>query len=310
MSIPVTAAPPPITPGGPARHVIAVGSGKGGVGKSTVSLNLALALAEMGAAVGLLDADVYGPNIPVMVNVTRHKRRTSFMLATAKGAPRYKPVEKFGLEIMSAGFLFGEDQAIAWDSNLVSALVSQLMNFVDWGRLDYLIVDLPPGTGEVQQAFAKNMLAGGFGGVAAPIGTDPRAPEAAKPLKSNGAVVVVTPQDIAHLDAKKAVDMYRHLNVPVIGAVENMSGLVCPHCSERIEVFHKVRQDRSIFETGVVRLGSIPLDPEMSRSTDDGRPVFVDQPQSVQAQAFRFIALGLVDALGEKMPVTKKGGKP
>lgn len=285
MSIPVTVAPPPITPGGPARHVIAVGSGKGGVGKSTVSLNLALALVEQGASVGLLDADVYGPNIPVMVNVTRHKRRTSFMLATAKGAPRYKPVEKFGLEIMSAGFLFGEDQAIAWDSNLVSALVSQLMNFVDWGRLDYLIVDLPPGTGDVQQAFAKNM-------------------------NLSGAIVVVTPQDIAHLDAKKALDMYRHLNVPVIGAVENMSGLVCPHCSERIEVFHKVRQDRSIFETGVVRLGSIPLDPEMSRSTDDGRPVFVDQPKSIQAQAFRFIALGLIDALGEKMPVTKKGGKP
>lgn len=274
-------------PAGPARHVIAVGSGKGGVGKSTVSLNLALALAEMGAAVGLLDADIYGPNIPVMVNVTRHKRRTSWMLATATGPkqPRFKPVEKFGLEIMSAGFLFGEDQAIAWDSNLVSVLVSQLMNFVDWGRLDYLIVDLPPGTGQVQQAITKNM-------------------------SPAGAIVVVTPQDIAHLDGKKAVDMYRQLNVRVIGAVENMCGLVCPHCSERIDVFHKVRPDRSIFQTGVQRLGSIPLDPEMSRSTDDGRPVFVDQPQSVQAQAFRFIALALADALGDKMPVTKQGGKP
>jgi len=207
------------------------------------------------------------------------------MLATTKAhQPRFKPVKKFGLEIMSAGFLFGEDQAIAWDSNLVSALVSQLMNFVDWGKLDYLIVDLPPGTGQVQQAFANNM-------------------------SLSGAIVVVTPQDIAHLDAKKAVDMYRQLGVRVIGAVENMSGLVCPHCSERIEVFHKVRPDRSIFETGVPRLGSIPLDPEMSRSTDDGRPVFVDQPQSVQAHAFRFIALELADALGEKIGRTKKGGK-
>jgi ATP-binding protein involved in chromosome partitioning len=259
-----SSAPPPV-----ARYVIAVGSGKGGVGKSTVSLNLALALAQAGAAVGLLDADLYGPNIPLMVGLVREKWGQDWTLAHAgRGSqPKIPPVERFGLKIMSAGFLIGEDQPLA-DSGLIRLLAIQFMWQVDWGKLDYLIVDLPPGTADAQQVFVR----------AVPFA---------------GAILVVTPQDVAHLDAKRAVQMYRRERVPILGGVENMSGFICPDCGAKHDLFPRVPEARSLWAMGVDKLGEIPLDPAVSRAGDTGRPLLITHPDSPQAAAFRAIARAL-----------------
>ena len=259
---------------GPARFIIAVGSGKGGVGKSTISLNLALALAERGAAVGVLDADVYGPNIPLMLGLVRQTwgRDWTLVRNPELGPLRIEPIRRHGLTVMSAGFIVGEDQPLVWDGNLVRLLARQLMRDVNWGPLDYLVVDLPPGTADVQQALAQEI-----------------------PL--TGALLVVTPQDVAHLDARKAVQMYRRLSVPILGGVENMSGLRCPHCSERIDIFPPVAHERSIWAMGVERLAEVPLDPAISRAGDRGRPLFATYPNSVQAEAFRSLARLLAERL-------------
>lgn len=249
-----------------AGRFVAVGSGKGGVGKSTVALNIAVALAESGLKVGLVDADIYGPNIPTMVNLTRTKPASSIVLAHREGdeAPGWDPVERYGVKIMSAGFLIGEDQAI-WNQGLIAVLSSQLINRTEWGDVDMMLADLPPGSGDVNQTFISSM----------PI---------------TGAVIVVTPQDVAHLDARKAITMYEQSGVPVIGAVENMASLVCPHCGEVMDVFDPVVPERSIWSKDVRRLGSIPLDPAISRSANKGVPVMVSHPDSATAGAIREIA--------------------
>lgn len=256
----------PEAPSSPARRVIAVGSGKGGVGKTTVSLNLALAFKEAGSRVGILDADVYGPNIPLMVNLARKKPSKGWTLAyknPSQSEPRRgRPVERYGLEIMSAGFIVAEDQPLTWNAELVSALIHQLLYQINWSDLDYLIVDLPPGAADLQEKFAAG-------------------------IPFDGAVIVVTPQDVAHLDARKAIEMYRRVGVEVLGAILNMSGLVCPHCAGRIEVFHPVSDERSIWASGVEKLGEIPLNPDMSRAGDTGHPVMIAYPDGPQAQAFR-----------------------
>lgn len=260
--------------GAPARHVVAVGSGKGGVGKSTISLNLALALREGGAAVGLLDADFYGPDIPLMVNLKRTERLSRWALWSAGGI-RLEPVERFGLQLMSVGFLLGEEQALTWPGQMVEFVGRQLVHDVDWGALEYLIVDLPPGTADVQQQLLRLL-----------------------PLA--GVIVVVSPQDVAHLDARRVVEMVRGERVPILGGVENMSGLVCPHCGEAVTVFPAVREDRSIWALGVERLGSVPLDPAIAEAGDSGRPLLVSEPRGVQADAFRQIAVRVADALVRK----------
>lgn len=252
----------------PARRVIAVGSGKGGVGKSTVSLNLALALREAGRRVGVLDADLYGPNIPLMVGLVREKWGGDWTLAQRGGGMKIPPVERFGLQIMSAGFLVGEDQPLA-DASLIRLLAAQFMWQVGWHDLDDLIVDLPPGTADAQQVFLR---------------TVPFA----------GAILVVTPQDVAHLDAKKAVQMYRAAGVPILGGIENMSGFVCPDCGKRHDLFARVPPARSIWAMGIEKLGEIPIDPLVSRSGDTGQPLVVAHPGSLQAQAFRDIAARLM----------------
>lgn len=257
----------------PARHVIAVGSGKGGVGKSTVSLNLALALAQEGQGVGILDADLYGPNIPLMVGLIREKWGGDWTLARRGGQTKIPPVERFGLQIMSAGFLVGEDQPLA-DASLIRLLAAQFMWQVGWHDLDYLIVDLPPGTADAQQVFLR----------AVPFA---------------GAVLVVTPQDVAHLDAKKAVQMYRRAGVPILGGVENMSGFICPDCGNRHDLFARVPESRSIWSAGVEKLGEIPIDPVVSQAGDTGRPLLVAHPQSPQSRAFRDIATRLRDRLSD-----------
>jgi len=253
------------TPPAPARFVVAVGSGKGGVGKSTVSLNLALALAEGGKAVGLLDADLYGPNIPLMVGLTRKEWTGDWTLARRGKQQTIQPVERYGLTIMSAGFLLGEDQPMTLDALLLRALLTQLVRHVAWGKPDYLIIDLPPGTADLQQ----NLL---------------------RDLTLSGVVLVVTPQDVAHLDGKKALQHYRRANVPILGAIENMSGFLCPHCGQSIDIFARVPDARAIWTMGIEKLGAIPLDPLVSQSGDGARPLLIAHPRSPQADAFRQIA--------------------
>ncbi len=249
----------------PAPSILAVASGKGGVGKSTISLNVALALAARGSAVGLLDADVYGPDIPLMVNLKREEPLDRWLLGRARGPVELEPVRRHGIEIMSVGFLLAERQALPMGAMLLQAALRQLAVDVRWGALDYLVVDLPPGTADLQQ-------------------------ELVQLLDLSAAVVVVGPQDVAHLDARKVLAMFRDRGVPVLGGIENMTELSCPHCGEPIAIFPQVRDERSIWAEGVTKLGSIPLDPVIARAGDGGLPAVVSDPDGPQAQAFRALA--------------------
>jgi ATP-binding protein involved in chromosome partitioning len=215
-----------------AAHVIAVGAGKGGVGKSTVALNLALGLRPHGA-VGVLDLDFYGPNIAAMVGIEHQTWTKSWTLAS-RTMPRFKPVVRENLAIVSTGFILGEDQPLGVDAMTAGLLAKQLIHEVAWPDLRFLVVDLPPGTSAVQQILVRE-------------------------LKCAGAVVVVTPQLLAHLDARKAVQMFRSLNVRVLGAVENMANGVCAHCGEAIGVFPPSPPERSIWAMGIERLAQIPI---------------------------------------------------
>lgn len=244
----------------PARFSIAVASGKGGVGKSTVSLNLAVALSERGQRVGLLDADLYGPDIPRMIGLARTRDAKHLDLWSANDS-KLEAFERFGVRIMSVGFLVGEGQSISLQAGLIDLLLIRLTSGVDWGELDYLIVDLPPGTADLQQQLMQR-------------------------LQLAGALVIVTPQDVAHLDARKVLDLCKRANVRVLGGIENMDGLVCPGCAERIEVFPRVASDRSIWKHGVERLGAIPLDPAIAASGDRGTPIVLTDPASPQGMAF------------------------
>jgi ATP-binding protein involved in chromosome partitioning len=218
----------------PARHTIAVASGKGGVGKSTVTLNLALALAPR-ANVGILDADLYGPDIPAMLGLTR-LRDADRWTVWSRGQNRLRPIEERGLKVMSAAFLLGERQVMPWSSMTLPFVLRQLVGDVDWGALDFLLIDLPPGTADLQVEVFKTV-----------------------PL--DGVLLVVGPQDVAHLDAKKVVTLVRDADVPLLGAVENMSGFVCPGCGETHDVFPPVQPERSLWADGVERLAKLPLDP-------------------------------------------------
>jgi ATP-binding protein involved in chromosome partitioning len=253
---------------------IAVTSGKGGVGKSTVSLNLALALLERGSSVGVLDADFYGPDIPLMVNLKRTIPLKRWMLGRSldREPLTLEPVERYGLKLMSVGFLIGEDQALAMPAQLLHGALRQLLSDVDWGELDVLVIDLPPGTADLQQQL--------FGLV-----------------DLGGALIVVGPQDVAHLDGRKVLDMLRTAGVRVLGGVENMAGLVCPHCGEVVEVFPPTPEERSLWAAGVTRLGSLPLDPAVARAGDEGVPVFLSVPTGVVATAYRELAGEVADAL-------------
>jgi ATP-binding protein involved in chromosome partitioning len=252
-----------------AKTVIAVGSGKGGVGKSTVSLNLALALARS-ASVGLLDADFYAPDIPVMLNLTRTKDLRSWPL-WMRGSRRIEPLELHGIQVMSVGFLLAEQQVFPATEQTLGPVIHQLLYDVAWTDLDYLVIDLPPGTADLQQHLFGLTLC-------------------------TGAVLVVTPQDVAHLDAKKLVALLRDGRTPVLGAVENMSGAECPHCGREFEVFPQVRPDRSVWEAGVECLGKIPLDPLVARTAELGRPLVLAHPESREAQAFYEVAERTVEA--------------
>jgi ATP-binding protein involved in chromosome partitioning len=220
----------------------------------------------------LLDADFYGPDIPLMVNLSRRERLDRWQFWSRERAIAIEPVERYGVRIMSVGFFLAEQQAFSLPGQWTYFVGRQLIYEVAWGELDYLVIDLPPGTADLQQELVRLI-----------------------PL--SGAVVVVGPQDVAHLDAKKVLDLFGAAGVRVLGGVENMAALACPHCGEPIEVFPQVRGERSIWALGVPRLASVPLDPAVARAGDGGLPLFVCEPQGRQADAFRHLRDGLTAAL-------------
>jgi ATP-binding protein involved in chromosome partitioning len=238
------------------KNVVAVASGKGGVGKSTFAVNLAVALAASGAKVGILDADVYGPNIPLMMGI--------------KGGAEVKeeriiPPEPFGVKVASLGFFYKEESPVIWRGPLVAGAVKQLLTQVEWGELDYLVVDLPPGTGDAALTLAQTV----------PIG---------------GVVIVTTPQEAALNIAAKALAMFRRLNVPILGVVENMSYFACPHCGERTPIFSTGGGKRIAAEREVDFLGEIPLGLAIREQSDAGKPVTVAFPDSPEAQVYKELA--------------------
>jgi ATP-binding protein involved in chromosome partitioning len=238
------------------KNVIAVASGKGGVGKSTVAVNLALSLAGSGARVGLLDADVYGPNIPLMMGI---KERP------AMRADAIVPAVAHGIKVASLGFFYSDETPLVWRGPMVAGAVKQLLTQVEWGDLDYLVVDLPPGTGDSGLTLAQTV----------PLG---------------GVVIVTTPQGAALNIATKAVGMFRKLNVPILGMVENMSYFVCPHCGERSDIFSTGGGRKAADSLGIQFLGEIPLFPRIREQSDLGVPVVVAAPDSPEALAFKDIA--------------------
>ncbi len=241
---------------GGVKNTIAVASGKGGVGKSTVAVNLAVALAEAGAAVGLLDADVYGPSIPLMMGQS--------------GKPvvrdgKIVPLEAHGVKVMSIGFLLDPEKALIWRGPLVAQLINQFLNDVVWGELDYLVIDLPPGTGDVQLTLVQKI----------PI---------------SGAVIVTTPQQVALADAVKGLKMFEEVKTPVLGIVENMSWFTCPTCGTRTPIFGEGGGQRVAEQYGVPLLGQVPIEPEIRAGGDEGVPIVVAKPESESAVAFARLA--------------------
>ena len=239
------------------RNIIAVGAGKGGVGKSTTAVNLAVALQRKGARVGLMDADVYGPNTPQMLGIEGGPEVSE--------AKHMIPPEAFGIKVISMGMLVPADQPIIWRGPMLHGAVQQFMRDVEWGELDYLIVDLPPGTGDVSLSMAQSV----------PVA---------------GAVVVTTPQGVSVSDVREAVAMFRQLNIPVLGVVENMSYFVCGHCQERTEIFGHGGGAKMAEDMGIPMLGQIPIDTRVRAGGDEGRPIVNAAPESPAAKAFAEVA--------------------
>jgi len=253
------------------RHLIVVGSGKGGVGKSTVSVNLAVALARQGAAVGLLDGDTYGPSVPLMLGIRKRGesygwKNTLPLAHRQKLSPEQmlQPLTRYGVKVMSVGFFVGEEQAVAPMPDVQGLLIRQLLYMVNWGKLDYLIVDLPPGNGEPQATLVQE-------------------------LELAGAILVTTPQDVARIDTAKAVAMFHAAGVRVLGLVKNMSGFTCPHCGEVVEIFPTGVEMRASLD-GLPVLCTIPLYPPTATSSDSGQPIVVSLLSSPTSLAFRTLA--------------------
>jgi ATP-binding protein involved in chromosome partitioning len=268
-----TPAPPPRPMGIPGvESVIAVASGKGGVGKSTVAVNLALGLAALGSKVGLLDADIYGPSLPRLMAIGEKP---------ITDGKRLKPIEKYGLKTMSLGFLVDIETPMIWRGPMVMGALTQMLMDVDWAPLDVLVVDMPPGTGDAQITLAQRV-----------------------PLK--GAVIVSTPQDIALIDARKGLQMFRKTEVPVLGIVENMSSFVCPQCGHESHIFGHGGARDTAMQLGVDFLGEIPLVPSIRETSDAGTPIVASAPNSAEAKAF----LGVAQRVAEKLSGQKARPAP
>src|SRR5579862_2610380 len=259
-------APPAPSPAGipGVEGIIAVASGKGGVGKSTTAINLALGLRDLGLKVGILDADIYGPSMPKLLAI-RERPQTI-------GGTRLKPIERYGMRVMSIGFLIEEETPMIWRGPMVMSALTQMLREVEWGTLDVMVVDMPPGTGDAQLTMAQQV-----------------------PLK--GAVIVSTPQDLALIDARRGIAMFRRVNVPVLGIVENMSYFLCPHCGERSDIFGHGGARREAERLGVPFLGEVPLHMTIREKSDSGLPVVATEPDGEHARIYREIAARVRDQL-------------
>lgn len=257
------------------KSLIAVASGKGGVGKSTVAVNLALALKAKGAKVGMVDLDIYGPSVPIQLGVPDAKP------GVTADQKRFAPVQAYGLDVMSIGFLVDDDTPVIWRGPIVASVVKQFLEDVEWGELDYLVIDMPPGTGDAQLTLTQS----------API---------------TGAVIVTTPSELALVDAAKGLQMFRKVDTPVLGIVENMSHYECPSCGHESQPFNSGGTARLAEATGAKVLTSIPIDTEIQRGGDEGKPLMATRPDAPQAKAF----LELADAVIEKVPFTAASEKP
>lgn len=255
------------------KHIIAVASGKGGVGKSTTAVNLALGLAANGVATGLLDADIYGPSMPRMLAVKEKPESADGKML--------KPIERYGLRTMSIGYIVSEDTPMIWRGPMVSSALEQMLRDVQWGELDVLVVDMPPGTGDAQLTLAQRVALA-------------------------GAVIVSTPQDIALVDARKGLSMFRKVAVPVLGIVENMSYFLCPKCGERSEIFGHGGAREEADKLGVPFLGEVPLHLDIRTTSDNGHPIVVAKPDSPHAQIYKNIA----GRVWKQLTANQRGPRP
>jgi ATP-binding protein involved in chromosome partitioning len=242
------------------KHCVVVGSGKGGVGKSTVTVNLAIAMAQQGLKVGLLDSDIYGPSIPMMLGLKDSP------LGTSEG--QILPLEKFGIKVMSMGLLIEEDRPVIWRGAMLNKALQQFLKDVAWGELDVLIIDLPPGTGDVQLTLIQN-------------------------AQVDGAVIVSTPQDVAFLDAKKAIGMFGTVKVPIVGVIENMSSFLCPGCGKETQIFGHGGVKAAALRMGLPFLGEVPIDLAIREGGDSGEPLVVAHPDSPLTTVFQGMAESL-----------------
>src|SRR6202007_1287932 len=232
--------------------IIAVGSGKGGVGKTTLAVNLAIALSKMGHKVGLLDGDVYGPNVPLMLGTNEQPK--------VMGENQIAPINSHGLKVISVGFLNPGDKPLIWRGPMLHSIIKQFIGSVQWGELDYLVIDLPPGTGDVALSLIQTV-----------------------PL--TGAIVVSTPSDVSLQDARKAIEMFRQMKVDIVGMVENMSYFVCPHCNHEVDIFSRGGAQRTAEQFGIAFLGAIQLDPELRKAGDTGNPAVLQGENSPHAKS-------------------------
>ncbi|HKV16350.1 MAG TPA: iron-sulfur cluster carrier protein ApbC [Reyranella sp.] len=255
------------------KHIIAIASGKGGVGKSTTAVNLALGLAANGVSTGLLDADIYGPSMPRMLAVKDKPESID--------GKQLKPIERYGLRTMSIGYIVNEETPMIWRGPMVSSALEQMLRDVRWGELDVMVVDMPPGTGDAQLTLAQRVAL-------------------------SGAVIVSTPQDIALVDARKGLNMFRKVAVPVLGIVENMSYFLCPKCGERSEIFGHGGAHEEADRLGVPFLGEIPLHLDIRTTSDSGHPIVVAQPESTHAQVYRNIA----GRVWKQLSANQRGPRP
>jgi ATP-binding protein involved in chromosome partitioning len=254
--------------------IIAVGSGKGGVGKTTLSVNLALALSKLGYKVGLLDADVYGPNVPLMLGVNEQPR--------VVGDNQIEPLQAHGMKIISVGLLNPGDKPLIWRGPMLHSIIKQFIGSVQWGKLDYLIVDLPPGTGDVALSLIQTV-----------------------PL--TGAVIVSTPSDVSLQDARKAIEMFRQMKVDIVGMVENMSYFVCPHCQHEVDIFSRGGAEKTAKDFGLAFLGGVQLDPSIRQAGDTGKPTVLEGEDSPHAQSLFEFARNVVARVNEINAAASEG---